>query len=543
MNILFFSEPSYPRHPGGAGKSTHLLAAGLAARGHTVRILCQSRERTERETIDGVEVHRVNYDEDDALPKQEREPAITRRFLEYLSQEVPLASLDLLYDSGGFLSYFFPVAYQLRRQFGLPCILHFRYLLIRHHLAFTRPGKFNPFSLATLYYESGLNEPTQNFAARLADAVICPSQADAAFVQTVFRPASGVPTVIPEPVELALHDPNAGEALRTELLAPGEQLVFFGGRIDSELKGGDIVIRAFERMLAVRPGLRLLILIKHEGLLEPYRKRLGEKVIARPWIHEGAALAAVLAAADLVLMPSFFESFGMMGAEALAAGTPVVASPVGALPEMIRNGENGFLLQSPDRRRWAAELAELSLRILDDPKLVQRMSVNAHESARRYAVDRVAEQTEALCQTVLSRARAEGLRELHPPAFSAADRARYLELIGSWLGHHARPVAERVLSGWEETAATRCLACTRQNLSEDTRRLVRLSRWVDPQNLWARVRGTWPQEVEAAVAAACPWGLLQKQVLRELSRSGGRTGTNLEFGIESAQDDRQTTGR
>src|SRR5262245_11931152 len=107
MNILFLSEPSYPRHPGGAGKSTHLLAAGMVALGHTVRIFCQCRERTEVEVVDGVEVHRLNWSELDEAPKQTREAAIGDKILGYLTRELPLSSIDLVYDSGGFLSFFF----------------------------------------------------------------------------------------------------------------------------------------------------------------------------------------------------------------------------------------------------------------------------------------------------------------------------------------------------------------------------------------------------------------------------------------------------
>ena len=60
MNLLFFSEPSYPQHPGGAGKCAHLLAAGLAARGHQVWLVCPAGGADAvRERISGVDVHRV----------------------------------------------------------------------------------------------------------------------------------------------------------------------------------------------------------------------------------------------------------------------------------------------------------------------------------------------------------------------------------------------------------------------------------------------------------------------------------------------------
>jgi len=516
MNVLFLSEPSYPRHPGGAGKSTHLLAAGMAARGHTARILCESREATEREVIDGVEVHRLSWAELAPVPRQHREAAIAEKILAYLEREIPLASLDLVYDSGGFLSFFFPVAYQLRLRHRLPSVIHYRYLLVRHHMAMTGDD-FDPFAPWALRMEASINEPSQNFPARFAEAVVCPSRFDARFVQAHFRPASGEPAVIPEPLELDLHDPGAAAALRAQLLQPGQQLVFFGGRIDSNLKGGDVVIRAFARMRAARPGVRLLLSIKeHEqGTLVPFRQRFGDAVIARPWVREARELATVLGAVDVVLMPSLYESYGMMCAEALAAGAPVVGSRVGALPDLIRHGENGFLLQGEDRRGWDAELAALALRILEDPERARRMSAAARESAQPYGVGQVAERTEALCQAVLRRSRERGLTEVKPPSFSEVDRARYLDLLEARVGPRGRAAGEKALATWGTTAAAaeRCVSCSRQSLSGGALDLVQLGRWWGARRLWSKATGSWPRAVEAAVAGTCPWGLLQRASL------------------------------
>ena len=107
MKVLMLSEPSYPRHPGGAGKSTHVLAAGLAKRGH---ILCESREQTELETIDGVHVHRVRLTPPDGYSRAEREKAFAHQLLTYLDHELPTSDIDVVHDSGGFLSFFFRVA-------------------------------------------------------------------------------------------------------------------------------------------------------------------------------------------------------------------------------------------------------------------------------------------------------------------------------------------------------------------------------------------------------------------------------------------------
>ncbi|HEY8211985.1 MAG TPA: glycosyltransferase family 4 protein [Myxococcaceae bacterium] len=518
MNVLFLSEPSYPRHPGGAGKGTHILAAGLAARGHTVRILCQCREETTREVIDGVEVHRVNWEELDHSNKQTREAAIAAKLLDYASREIPLPSLDLVYDSGGFLSFFFPVAYQLRVQHRLPVIVHYRYLMARHHASLA-DTEFDAFALGVLGLEAAINEPSQSFPARFADAVVCPSSADARFIHASFLPASGAPAVLPEPADTDLADLKAAARLRAELAGPGGQLVYFGGRIDSDMKGGDLVIDAMARMLAVRPRVRLVLPIKGPDGLDPFRKRLGPAAIGLPWMKDASELATVLAAVDLALMPSLYESFGMMCVESLAAGTPVVASQTGALPDLIQHGENGFLLQARDRSAWPAEMAELGLRVLGDPALSRRLSDAALESARRYSTDRIAEQAEAICLSVLERVRRQGPMELRAPPLSETDRARYLDLLESMVGPEARAAGERAIADWGAAIVERCTACSRQNLAGSARDLVALGKRSPPRRLWDWATGAWPGRMEAAVAAACPWGLLQKELIRRAQKT------------------------
>src|SRR5262245_28933077 len=126
MNILMLSEASYPRHPGGAGKSSHVLAAGLAARGHEVRILCPCEEPTEIETIDGVEVHRVNLSASDGYPRSLREAGMAELLLTHVETHIPVHALEVVYDSGGFLSYLFRVANELKRRYGPAYVLHYR---------------------------------------------------------------------------------------------------------------------------------------------------------------------------------------------------------------------------------------------------------------------------------------------------------------------------------------------------------------------------------------------------------------------------------
>ena len=86
-------------------------------------------------------------------------------------------------------------------------------------------------------------------------------------------------------------------------------------------------------------------------------------------------------AADVVVMPSLYESFGMVALEAMACGTPVVASQVGGLAYLVRDGETGYLV--PDRD--PAELADRLSRLLSNPQLRAQMGAQAVLHARTYA--------------------------------------------------------------------------------------------------------------------------------------------------------------
>jgi len=92
------------------------------------------------------------------------------------------------------------------------------------------------------------------------------------------------------------------------------------------------------------------------------------------------SVESVLCKADLFLLPSASEAFGLAALEALACGVPVVGSIVGGLPELVKDGENGYLETIEDFEA----MAEKSIKILMNDELQQKMS----ESARKLAVEK-----------------------------------------------------------------------------------------------------------------------------------------------------------
>jgi N-acetyl-alpha-D-glucosaminyl L-malate synthase BshA len=106
----------------------------------------------------------------------------------------------------------------------------------------------------------------------------------------------------------------------------------------------------------------------------------------------------VLRGADLFLLPSATESFGLAALEAMACGVPVVASAAGGIPEVVKDGETGFLAPVGD----VAGMAERALRILKNPAEHERVKRNAAARAVEFSADRVVPLYEKVYRDVLS---------------------------------------------------------------------------------------------------------------------------------------------
>ena len=103
-------------------------------------------------------------------------------------------------------------------------------------------------------------------------------------------------------------------------------------------------------------------------------------------------------AADAVVMPSHYESFGMVALEAMACGTPVVASQVGGLAFLIEDGETGYTVPADDPRALADQLE----RIITSPDLRERLAVQAEEIAQGYGWEKIAARVVDLYRNVVS---------------------------------------------------------------------------------------------------------------------------------------------
>jgi D-inositol-3-phosphate glycosyltransferase len=114
---------------------------------------------------------------------------------------------------------------------------------------------------------------------------------------------------------------------------------------------------------------------------------------------EQTTLPYYYSAADIVVVPSHYESFGMVALEAMACGTPVVASQVGGLAYLIQDGETGFHVPDQD----PVALSEQLLAILNDDDLYHKMSIQAAQYAKGFSWQNIAEQIVDLYHEVMEK--------------------------------------------------------------------------------------------------------------------------------------------
>ncbi|MBD2757949.1 D-inositol-3-phosphate glycosyltransferase [Yimella sp. cx-573] len=199
--------------------------------------------------------------------------------------------------------------------------------------------------------------------------------------------------VVSPGVDLEVLKPADQDECRADLgLPPDADVLLFVGRIQP-LKAPDLLVRAVAAMLQDHPERRDRTVVAILGgpsgsgmdkpwALQAMARELGvADVVQFVPPQTRPQLARWFAAADLTVVPSHSESFGLVAIESMACGTPVVASNVGGLPTAV--GNSGVLVDSRDPRDWASVLVEL----LDDDIGRQQLSQNAIERATTFSWD------------------------------------------------------------------------------------------------------------------------------------------------------------
>ena len=230
--------------------------------------------------------------------------------------------------------------------------------------------------------------------AQVADRLIAATPVEVAQLCDLYGADPARIVVIPPGVDLRHFTPMARDRAKQMIgIPPQRKNILFAGRIEP-LKGIDTLVEAIA-LLNARHATSLAdtcvtiiggdpwaeTLDAEMERLQRLRDDLGlEELVAFAGARDQEILPMYYAAAEMVVMPSHYESFGMVALEAMAMGTPVIASEVGGLAYVVRDGYNGFLVP----RRDAEALAGRILSLLHDSALRARLSTQAQEYAHGY---------------------------------------------------------------------------------------------------------------------------------------------------------------
>lgn len=227
-----------------------------------------------------------------------------------------------------------------------------------------------------------------------SDRVIACSHFMREQIADIFAVEEGQISVIPngiDPDDLPADDPEELARMRSEFAGPDENLVLLIGRLVYE-KGFQLALEAMPQVLDALPGTRFLVAGSgtHEAELHKLADELGlmEHGSFLGWIGDDV-LHSLYRIADLTVVPSIYEPFGLVALEAMASECPCVAADTGGLREVVPIEGAGLRFRASDPEH----LAEAAIQVLGDPELGQRMVEEGLAHIRLFDWDEIAQQT------------------------------------------------------------------------------------------------------------------------------------------------------
>lgn len=378
MKILFFTNTYLP-HVGGVAKSVQTLETRLREMGHPVRIIASEFEGS----VDDPHVFRV--------------PAFQNFNGSDFSVRIPIPS-----GMGDFVEAFQPdmvhshhpfllgdAALRIARRLGVP-------MVFTHHTLYERYTHYVPFDSPTL----------QRMAVQLAteycnlcDRIVAPSESIAELLKKrgVKTPIDSIPTGI----DLEAFAGNAGGAFREARGIPsGVPVIGTVGRLAEE-KNLLYLAEAVGRCLERDPDAVFLVVgdgDAREEMMSILEQRVNGSRIFAVGNLTGQALLDAYASIDCFVFASQTETQGLVLAEAMAAGSPVVALDGPGVREIVVDGENGVLLPGD---ATPEAFAEGLSRLLEDPERLRTCSAAARRSVESYSTDDCAQRILRLYEQAL----------------------------------------------------------------------------------------------------------------------------------------------
>jgi len=377
-------------------------AQRMAAMGVSVDIFTRRTHASETESVEISPGVRVRYFEcGHGTLTKEQLPAhisgLSKEFLRLLKDEKYDAIHSHYWISG-------KVAMPAAKELGIP-LVHTMHTMARVKNLNLAEGE-TPEPMIRVQGE------TQVVAA--ANALVANTDAEAASLVSLYDACPDIVHVVSPGVDLYTFTPGQGRSAAREFVGlPKDALIVsFVGRIQPH-KGPEVLIRATSELVKHSPLLRHKLIVNIIGgasganteevdRLKELATWLAIDDVVRfsPPVPR-ADLAQWYRAADLVVVPSYSESFGLVALESQACGTPVVATAVGGLRTAVADGISGVLVDGHDPKAWSSVIA----RLLQEPQRRVLLSMGAIEHASHFGWDATARGTLDIYDLVITESR------------------------------------------------------------------------------------------------------------------------------------------
>jgi len=374
MNILILCHKYYPSI-GGTQIYTKQVAEYCQKKGHKVAIFTSTADATSKyEVINAVEVYRFCPHFSSYIPYFSM-PAMFPQLLSSTARKA-----DIIHSVG---YYFFPTfAGWLLRKF-----------------------KRRPFLVSPVYMNHPENIPKKIFdytwgpaIQRSADAFIIQSEVEKDKICSLgIKPRQSY--IIPFGIDphIYLNDTNGNETRQKYNIKTGTKVLLFIGRIISA-KGSFQIIKALPLIMRRFPNIKLIMVgvivesQKEEFLALVKKLNLSDFIIFPGVVMSLREKALLYALADVVLFPSLHEQFGIIALEAAATGTPIAATNVGIVPQIVKQGPIGLL---HDFENYEA-LAKNTIELLSNPIYRENAAKVRKNIMKKYSWIKIARDTEQL---------------------------------------------------------------------------------------------------------------------------------------------------
>jgi glycogen(starch) synthase len=397
LRVLILSWEYPPIVEGGLARHVRKLAEGLVAQGADVHVLTRGGgHRPAEEVRHGVTVHRVAEPD---FPKNDLDAFIA--WVEDMNRDLTAAGerlgerleFDLVHSHDWLVA---PAAEQLKDSFGTPWLVTVHATEHGRHQGWVRK-----------HPQSYIHRIEREMVRR-ADRVITCSDYMRAHVNQVFRVAKRNITTIPngiDPGDLEPAEPVDVGALRARFAAPDEKLILLVGRLVYE-KGFHLALEALKPVIRRQGNVRFVVC--GTGTAEADLKEQARKLALMKhgsfigWTGDDM-LHSLYRVADLCVVPSIYEPFGLVALEAMASGCLCLVADTGGLREVVPgDGTAGLRFRARDPK----SLARMLEKMLTDADLRERLIAEAREHVLQFDWAEVALETTAVYEDLVASAAA-----------------------------------------------------------------------------------------------------------------------------------------